>query len=47
MNRTAKQGVFLAVLIDSSYMPRSEARYTITEKGISDVEVKKGEREGK
>jgi DNA repair protein RadA len=47
MNRTAKQAVFLAVLIDSSYMPRSEARYMITEKGISDVEVKKGEREGK
>jgi DNA repair protein RadA len=47
MSRTAKQGVFLAVLIDSSYLPRSEARYTITEKGISDVEVKKGEREGK
>jgi intein/homing endonuclease len=45
MNRTAKQAVFLAVLIDSSYMPRGEARYMITEKGISNVEVKKGERE--
>jgi len=40
MNRTARQGVYLAVLIDSSYMPRGEARYAITEKGISDVEVK-------
>jgi DNA repair protein RadA len=47
MSRTAKQGVFLAVLIDSSYMPRCEARYAITEKGILDVEVEKGEREGK
>jgi len=47
MNRTAKQGVFLAVLIDSSYMSRCEARYAITEKGILDVEVEKGEREGK
>lgn len=32
-----RQGVHLAVLIDSSYMPRAEARYTITAAGITDV----------
>jgi len=30
----------LATLIDSSYMPRREARYRITAKGVTDVEPK-------
>jgi DNA repair protein RadA len=36
----AEKGVFLATLIDSSYMPRREARYRITAKGVTDVEPK-------
>lgn len=36
---------FRATLIDSSYMPRGQARYTITERGIEDIdEAKKGSR---
>jgi len=34
---------FRATLIDSSYLPRGQARYTITERGIEDVEEAKKE----
>lgn len=34
---------FRATLIDSSYMPRGQARYTITERGIEDVKEAKEE----
>jgi hypothetical protein len=35
--RHAQKGVYVATLIDSSYMPRAECRYAITNKGIEDV----------
>ena len=35
--RHAQKGVYVATLIDSSYMPRAECRYIITNKGIEDV----------
>lgn len=38
---------FRATLIDSSYMPRGQARYVITEKGIEDAEeVRRGAKKG-